>query len=303
MKRNFQQYAFSSIPTKNNKIISLPTTLLDSSKSTILYTWDAPRTGTLSRRYKRFLADIEDFEEAKTVYCPNTGPMIGLLNFKETKVLLSKSYNSKRKYEWTLEALEVPTGKDDNMSWVGIHSSLANDMVASGFTQHCFNELKEYTNMKREVKMKSGSRLDFVFTDESSKTLHLEVKSVTLLETLEDGTKLATFPDTVSIRAQKHVRELIKVQRGGEVNAAILFFVQRGDCDAFAPSVTHDPVFAELCATAVRAGVQLLVYSSVLEFNQETFQARCCGPLPLHRPWLDSISDIADGQKLFSMHR
>uniref|UniRef100_A0AAV1UQH2 Sugar fermentation stimulation protein n=1 Tax=Peronospora matthiolae TaxID=2874970 RepID=A0AAV1UQH2_9STRA len=290
----------------------------------------------LLRRYKRFLADVvlvqetgtdkcaaeappgkklvntsgtgdeEDVsvDEVVTVYCPNTGPMVGLLDeLPNARVQLSKSGNPKRKYAYTLEMIQIHNG--DRNVWVGVHSSSANCMVEQALTSRWFTELGPYDSVRREVKFAKGSRVDFVLVTnaEDGSVAHekyVEVKSVTLSVggCGQASSRCAVFPDTVSTRAQKHVVELtellstnskIQVEQESkratpERSGAIIFLVQRDDCHAFAPSIKHDRKFAELCMTAASSGVQLLAYACALEPDElnGSGAVRLLKALPLH---------------------
>ncbi|KAG7390805.1 hypothetical protein PHYPSEUDO_006627 [Phytophthora pseudosyringae] len=287
----------------------------------------------LLRRYKRFLADVvlldgavdggESVEtntatevdggahagaqEVVTVYCPNTGPMLGLLDgLPNARVQLSRSDDPKRKYAYTLEMIQVHNGERD--VWVGVHSTSANRMVEQALASRWLAELGNYDSVRREVKFAKNSRVDFVLTTnaEDGSVAHekyVEVKSVTLALEGSGATspRCAVFPDTVSTRAQKHVTELTellstkakaKATDGKEnetaapkLSGAIVFLVQRDDCSEFAASIQHDKKFAELCAVAAQSGIQLLGYSCSLEPDEanNSGAVRLLGPLPLQK--------------------
>ena len=83
----------------------------------------------------------------------------------------------------------------------------------------------------------------------------------------EQGTRIALFPDTVSIRAQRHVQDLMNVVKKGDA-AALVFLIQRGDCTAFAPSYEKDPEYSALVAEAAVAGVKMVALVCDLESSQ-----------------------------------
>lgn len=210
--------------------------------------------GKLIKRYKRFLADVE-LEDGTlvTAHCPNTGPMLGLGLKEEPQVLLSESNNPKRKLGYTMEMLY------SNGEWVGIHSALANKMVKSAFLAGVMPELGRIDSIRPEFKV-GESRIDFSLEIEGVNFL-VEVKSVTLVEG-----QLAMFPDTVSLRAQKHARVLQEhASKGG--HAAILFLIQRSDCDTFSPALACDPDYAKELVACERAGVRILPYRCCLREN------------------------------------
>ncbi|GMF61610.1 unnamed protein product [Phytophthora fragariaefolia] len=285
----------------------------------------------LIRRYKRFLADVvllgeaakdhspkalvvaEEEEEVVTVYCPNTGPMVGLLDgLPNARVQLSKSDDPKRKYAYTLEMIQIHVRCERDV-WVGVHSTSANRMVEQALASRWLSQLGDYDSVRREVKFAKNSRVDFVLSWNAedgnvSHEKYVEVKSVTLaVDGSEPGSsRCAVFPDTVSTRAQKHVIELTellsttatsdKTKKGtkGEgdtkgaapkLSGAIIFLVQRDDCTEFAPSIQHDEKFAELCAKATKSGIQLLAYSCVLKPNEANSNGivRLLEQLPLQK--------------------
>ena len=69
----------------------------------------------------------------------------------------------------------------------------------------------------------------------------------------------AAFPDAVSERATKHLKELIRLKRRGH-RAALVFVIQRGDCDYFRPADEIDPEYGRWLRRAVKAGVEALPY-------------------------------------------
>ena len=76
---------------------------------------------------------------------------------------------------------------------------------------------------------------------------------------------MALFPDTVSLRAQRHVRELTAMAKAGSERAALLFLVQRGDCSCFAPCHEKDPEYGRLLVEAASAGVHIVAVACELD--------------------------------------
>ncbi|MFZ2948722.1 MAG: DNA/RNA nuclease SfsA [Desulfuromonadaceae bacterium] len=72
---------------------------------------------------------------------------------------------------------------------------------------------------------------------------------------------MARFPDAVTVRGQKHLRELMAMVEAG-ARAVNLFVVQRADARAVAPADAIDPAYGRLLRQAARAGVELLAYQA-----------------------------------------
>ena len=230
----------------------------------------------LIRRYKRFLADVQlPSGELITVHCPNTGSMKNCIN-EGSACWLLVSNNSNRKYPYTLELITTPT---EHLAW--IHSQKANALVAEALCNGRIAELVGYANIQTEVKYGDASRIDFLLTKEEAECF-VEVKSVTLLD---DTLPLATnknaisllgvgcFPDAVSLRGQKHLRELIAVTQRGQ-RAVLLFCVMHNGINAVAAARHIDSDYAALLKKAQAAGVELLVYRAAISLDKVRLSER-----------------------------
>ena len=219
-----------------------------------IYSYPPLLEGKLIKRYKRFLADIElTTGEIITAHCPNTGPMIGV-STPGSLVLVSQSDNPKRKLAYTWEAIQV---NDTQPTWVGVNTGLPNKVIKLALEQKLLPKLADrYDRLRTEVPYGKDkkSRIDFLLTAEDSQpSTYVEVKSVTLAQ----GT-VALFPDTVTTRGQKHLRELIALLPFAR--PVMLYFINRGDCDSFAPGDRYDPEYGNLFREAIIAGVEMLPY-------------------------------------------
>jgi sugar fermentation stimulation protein A len=72
-------------------------------------------------------------------------------------------------------------------------------------------------------------------------------------------TGLAEFPDSVTARGVKHLKELAAAKSAG-ARAVMLFVVQRNDCNRLRPAADLDPAYAAALKEAAKAGVELLCY-------------------------------------------
>jgi sugar fermentation stimulation protein A len=199
---------------------------------------------TLLKRYKRFLADVELPDGRQlTVHCPNSGSMMGCSS-PGLPAMISRSDNPKRKYPHTLEMVMV------DGDWVGINTSRTNHLVREALEKGIFPELLPFDEIKAEVKS-GDSRLDFCLTGPEG-TTYLEVKNCTLAR---QG--IAMFPDAVTTRGSKHMKELTRLHRKGH-RTAVIFCVQMGRVSGFSPAADIDPDYAEALAQAVSAGVLAL---------------------------------------------
>ena len=215
----------------------------------LIYKYPPLISGKLVKRYKRFLADIElETGEMITAHCPNTGPMTGNCT-PGSLVQVSRSDNPKRKLAYTWEMIQVGS------AWVGTNTAMPNRVIKLLLEQKLLPELaSHYSNVRAEVPYGKDkkSRVDFLLTgNETQLPIYVEVKSVTLSEK-----KVALFPDTVTTRGQKHLRELTALV--GEAKTVMLYFINRSDCKIFAPSDRCDPKYGELLREAVAQGVEIL---------------------------------------------
>ena len=203
--------------------------------------------GTLIKRYKRFFVDIKYKNKIITVHCPNTGSMMGLLN-KGNKIWFSRSDNLSRKLKYTLEIIEV--GK----KMIGINTLLTNKIVFDALNQKKIKNFIKFNNIKPEVKFSDKTRFDFLISDNKEKCF-LEVKNVTLSRKDE----IAEFPDAITSRGTKHLKELIIAkQRGFE--SYILYLIQREDCKSFRIAKDIDEDYKIAFDKALKKGVKIICY-------------------------------------------
>lgn len=216
----------------------------------------------LLRRYKRFLADIRlpDGSEV-TIHCPNTGSMKNCV-VPESPCWYSLSESKTRKYPQTLELVTTPGGHI-----AGINTGRANDLVQTAIAQGVIAELQGYGLLKREqVYGEEKSRIDFLLSqaDDDERLCYVEVKNVTLMEAEGEG----AFPDAVSERGSKHLRELMAMRALGH-RAVLLFCVQHTGICSVRAAAHIDPVYAATLALAHAAGVELMAYGATINPVQQ----------------------------------
>ena len=224
--------------------------------------------GRLKARYKRFFADVtlDDGREV-TAHCPNPGAMLGL-NAPGLGAWLSRSDDPKRKLAWTLELVEADGGL------VGINTLAPNRLVAEALAERAIPALADWPAVRREVAMGEASRVDFLLDGPGRPRCWLEVKNVHLMRT----PGLAEFPDCVAARSARHLRELAARVAEGD-RAAVLFVVQRTDCDGFSACADLDPALARALDDAAASGVAVIVHACEISLDE----IRIAGALPWRR--------------------
>ena len=207
--------------------------------------------GRLLRRYKRFLADIETRDgELLTIHCPNTGSMLNCMS-EGCRIWFSRSHDPKRKLPGTWELGETPHGR-----LACLNTGRANALVEEALHAGIISELAGFTGLKREVRYgEENSRADFRL-DYAWGSLFLEVKSVTLGFA---DTAVAAFPDAVTARGAKHLRQLAALARQG-VRAVLLYCVNLSGIEAVRAAEEIDPHYAAGLREGMAAGVEVLAY-------------------------------------------
>ncbi len=220
---------------------------------------------TWIKRYKRFMVDLSlPNGDELTVHNANTGSM------KNCYVLGGDAWywdsqNEKRKYRHSLELVQTPSGHV-----ACINTSRPNYLVAEAIENGVVKELQDYVELKTEVRYgEEKSRIDILLSGKG-KDIYVEVKNTTLLEamlddkpnsegTFSDG--IGYFPDSVSDRASKHLRELMLMVEQGH-RGVIFFCVNHSGIKQVRPADHIDPVYGQLLRQAAQKGVEILAYRS-----------------------------------------
>lgn len=225
-------------------------------------------SATLLTRYKRFLANVVTPEGTiLTLHCPNTGAMTGCATPGDI-VWYSCSSVTTRKYPHTWELTQTRTG-----DLICVNTLRANTLVNEALDQQRLAPLAGYQTITREVKYGSErSRIDFRLQAQNRPDCYIEVKSVTLSEQGQ-----GYFPDAVTLRGQKHLRELIGVADGGE-RAVLLFAVLHSAITYVSPARHIDAAYAQLLTESQQKGVEILAYKAEMTADNMTLTL----PLPVY---------------------
>jgi sugar fermentation stimulation protein A len=228
--------------------------------------------GAFDKRYKRFFVDLTlPAGETLTVHCANSGSMKSCL-LPGAPAWALDSLNSERKLRHSLELLALEDGL------ACLNTARANTLTerfllgaASGqapFLSSLPSEQRALLaadfgqdfSLRREAKFSASTRFDFLL-GRGSEATWLEVKSVSLRL---DASTLA-FPDAVTERGQKHLRELMQALALGD-RAFLLFVFMRGAAQdpamlarGFRAAHEIDPAYAALLSEATDKGVKVRI--------------------------------------------
>lgn len=163
------------------------------------------------------------------------------------RVWIRSASSPTRRTDWSAVLVEAPGG-----ALVSVDTTKPNKLIGAALEAGALEEFDGWTLERREAPL-GRSRIDFLLSRPDGGRLALEVKSVTLVE---DG--VALFPDAVTVRGARHVRELTEAAGRDGWEAAILFVLQRDDAHRVHAAAAIDPAFAQALADAKVAGVRVL---------------------------------------------
>jgi sugar fermentation stimulation protein A len=221
---------------------------------------------TLGRRYKRFLADVFLADGTPvTAHCANPGSMMGL-NAPGSPVWLSLAPPG-RKLAYGLEIVEA------DGTLVAINTGNPNRLAAEALESGRIAGIPVPHRLDREVQYGSeNSRIDLLGHGSDGSRCWIEVKNCHLMRT----PGLAEFPDSVTSRGAKHLRELARQVEGGD-RAVLLFIIQRGDCQRLSFAADLDPGYARAAREAHAAGVEILA----MDCHVSTSGIEVASPVPV----------------------
>jgi sugar fermentation stimulation protein A len=228
--------------------------------------------GRLLRRYSRFLADVMlDDGRAVTAHCPNPGAMLGLAD-PGLAVWLEPNDDPKRRLRYGWRLVELPEG-----GWAGIDTAVPNRVAGAALRAGRVPALAGYETIRAEVPYGRSSRVDFLATGPGLPPAYVEVKNVHLRR---EG-DWAEFPDCVTARGAKHLRELgDRVAEGAR--AVMLYVVQRDDCARMRLAADIDPAYAAAFRAAAEAGVEAVAHATAISPRGVTLgpEIRFAPPVP-----------------------
>jgi len=184
------------------------------------------------------------------VHTNNSGAMLGLLR-PGCGALISPALNPGRKLAWTLEALE------SDGSWVCVNTLAPNRMLRAAWQAGLLPETAGTTSFRPEAKV-GQSRLDALLSGPAG-DIWVEAKNVTL-----DICGTACFPDAVTERGQRHLRELMALADQG-LRTAVFYLVPMAESQCFAPAEIIDPAYAALFRQALARGVEAWPYQALVD--------------------------------------
>jgi len=206
--------------------------------------------GRLIRRRNRFVAEVDVGGAMVEAHCPNTGSMMGCRE-PGSRVWLSRAENPARKLAWTWELVEA------DGTLVGLHTGRSNGLVREAIESGAIAPLAGYESIRNEVRYGENSRIDLLLDAAGKPPCWVEVKNVTAA--VEGG--IGYFPDAVTTRGAKHLREMSRLVESGQ-RAVLCFCVQRGDVAEVRPADHIDPAYGQTLRSAMAAGVEVIAWGA-----------------------------------------
>ena len=194
--------------------------------------------------------------------------MLGLAR-PGAEIWLSPAANPARKLRWSWELERLDDG------WAAINTSNPNKLAEEAIRDRRITDLAGYASLRREVKYGQNSRIDLLLEHPGRPPCYVEVKNVHLMR--QPG--LAEFPDCVTARGTKHLRELAEVAAAGH-RAVMLYIVQMTGAERMGIAADLDPAYAMALREALQQGVEALCYACSIS----TESIEVAGALPVVRP-------------------
>ncbi len=242
------------------------------------------RPAAFIERPNRFLihACLRNSGEIVRAHCPDPGRLHELL-IPGAAVHVSPATGLLRCTSHTLRFVEHP----ESGILISLDTRLTNSLFLEGLASGDFAPFAGARRIEREVPVPDPclaalirrdrttprpirqhththirSRIDFRLTLADGGICWVEVKSATLVEV---GT--AYFPDAVTARGRRHLRDLQSLVLSGH-RAAVCFIVQRPDAACLRPQWDRDPIFSQALLDASLAGVELYAYTATITLEE-----------------------------------
>jgi sugar fermentation stimulation protein A len=183
------------------------------------------------KRPNRFLIQCNWKGQLLSAFLPNPGRLQELLIPRRIVHLVREEKSPNRKTRCTAVALE----RDSHP--IMLHTHRTNEVARYLLQRRKVQGLKNANIVKTEIQV-GRSRFDFLLKEKSQYIL-LEVKSCTLA-----GKRAAMFPDAVTERGARHLRELAKISEEG-VRTVVLFIFHWPFAKVFMPDYHTDLIFSQ----------------------------------------------------------
>ena len=183
-------------------------------------------------RPNRFLIQCKCAGRILSAFLPNPGRLQELLLPGRTIYLVKGARSLDRKTRYTAVAV------DRDGQPIMLHTHLTNEVARYLLQKRKIPGLESARIVKSEVEV-GRSRFDFLL-EEGSKLILLEVKSCTLV-----GKGIAMFPDAVTERGARHLKELAKISEEG-IRAILLLIVHWPFAKHFMPDFHTDLSFSRV---------------------------------------------------------
>jgi sugar fermentation stimulation protein A len=226
-------------------------------------------------RPNRFLIRGELNGRTLSAFLPNPGRLHELLLPGRVVHLIKEKESKDRKTHYTAVAV------DREGHPIMLHTHRTNDVARYLLQKRKIPGLEEARILRSEVRM-GRSRFDFLLK-EKGKEIILEVKSCTLV-----GERVAMFPDAVTERGSRHLKDLASLSKEG-IKTAIVFIVHWPFARVFMPDYHTDLSFSQTLLQT-RSSIQVIPVS--VGWEQDLSLSPRVGILQI--PWNDIEREAKD---------
>jgi len=204
------------------------------------------------KRPNRFLIQCKWKKRILSAFLPNPGRLQELLLPGRSIYLVEEEKSLDRKTRYTAVAV------DRQGQPIMLHTHLTNEVARYLLQKRRIPGLESVRILKSEIRV-GRSRFDFLL-EERNKLILLEVKSCTLV-----GKRVAMFPDAITERGARHLRELAKISEEG-IRTVLLLIVHWPFARVFMPDFHTDLDFSRIFLQ-IRNKVEMIPLS--IRWNQD----------------------------------